>query len=489
MRSGFGYYFLSVAAMASAAAAQPCANLPLSNIGCEFYAATLPNPLLDQSTFYFSVSLHNPGVDPVQVTITRGASILVSGQVIAAGAVAEFQLPWVSALSITETSTAVVDGAYHVVTTGPVTAIQLNPRDYTRMGTFAYTLDSSLLLPLHAAGVAYRPAVWPTHRISSTTQRPGFVAIVGISDGTSVTVAPTGALQAGGGLTSVGGTVVLDADDVVLAASALDGPSDPSYGSDLSGTLITASAPVIVFAGHACPYIPANQGFCDHLEESVPPIATLATDHLVELPFNSHGTPRHFVKVVADSDDTNLSFDPAAVAPPTTLDAGEVLTFEATAPFRVHSTARVLVASFLEGESMFPNPGSHRGDPAQTHIVPVAQTRSTSAFLAPPNFTQNWAQLVAPAGAAITVDGAAATGWTAIGGTGYETARVALCGSGAGGCTGAHAASGDSPFSIALHGYAQYTSYAHPAGMDLDPVLLEDGFEWGNASAWSSVSP
>src|SRR5512146_3470788 len=50
-----------------------CIPPPNSNIGCEFYAVSLPNPLTDQTTFHFGVAMLNPGAAPVDVTVTGGA--------------------------------------------------------------------------------------------------------------------------------------------------------------------------------------------------------------------------------------------------------------------------------------------------------------------------------------------------------------------------------------------------------------------------------
>ena len=47
-------------------------------------------------------------------------------------------------------TTVVGGGAYHIVTNEPVAVYQFNPRDYTIGGTYSYTNDASLLLPVNA---------------------------------------------------------------------------------------------------------------------------------------------------------------------------------------------------------------------------------------------------------------------------------------------------------------------------------------------------
>ena len=51
--------------------------------------------------------------------------------------------------------------------------------------------------------------------------------------------------------------------------------------------------------------------------------------------------------------------------------------------------------------------------------------------------------------------------FTAIGNTGYAVARVPVAG-------GTHHIVGPEPFGVVVYGYAAYTSYMYPGGLDLN---------------------
>ena len=103
------------------------------------------------------------------------------------------------------------------------------------------------------------------------------------------------------------------------------------------------------------------------------------------------------------------------------------------------------------------------GDPSLSLAVPTAQFRSSYLFHAPTNYTTNYVDVTAPAGAVVTLDGAAMTGFTAIGTTGFSVGRKLLSNAG----TGNHTITSSVGFGISVYGYGQYTSYWYPGGLDL----------------------
>ena len=44
-----------------------------------------------------------------------------------------------------------------------------------------------------------------------------------------------------------------------------------NHGDDLSGTIVRANKPLVVFSGHQCGQIPYNTTACDHMVEQIPP--------------------------------------------------------------------------------------------------------------------------------------------------------------------------------------------------------------------------
>ena len=93
--------------------------------------------------------------------------------------------------------------------------------------------------------------------------------------------------------------------------------------------------------------------------------------------------------------------------------------------------------------------------------IPWNQVRNSYDFLTPPTYTQNYVNVVAPLGQNIELDGSPVTGFVPIAGTGYEVARVSVD-------PGGHhieSLSGQG-FGITTYGYANYTSYLYPGGMN-----------------------
>jgi hypothetical protein len=89
-------------------------------------------------------------------------------------------------------------------------------------------------------------------------------------------------------------------------------------------------------------------------------------------------------------------------------------------------------------------------------------------FLAPDDYDVSFADVVAPTGATLMLDGAAVTATpTAIAGTQYQVYRLML-GAGNG---GVHTLVGDQPFGVQVIGYGSYTSYQYPAGLNLLTIV------------------
>jgi len=241
-----------------------------------------------------------------------------------------------------------------------------------------------------------------------------------------------------------------------------------TYGADISGTLVAATQPVEVFGGHACTNIPAAVTACDHIEQISLPVETLRGDYLVAPPYNKNDTPLQTVKLIGVTNGTHVTFDPSTVSAPLVLNAGTVITLPSLAtPFHVYSTdapeLSFLVAQYMQGGTEFGGL-SDSGDPSESVAVATAQFRSDYQFVAPTSYTENWVNVIAPTGATVTVDGAAVTGFVAIGAaSGYALAHASLSTAN----NGVHVATSTLPFGIQVYGYGTYTSYMYPGGLNL----------------------
>jgi IgGFc binding protein len=478
-----------------------CANVGLSYIGCEYYAVTALNNLLDQGVFSFAVSIANSGTKNATVYITGPHTVTGSPFTINAGTIQTITLPWEAALSCgtgtcngstttppgTEIDTG---GAYHIKSNEPVTAYQFNALNYevgvkcsagnpngtTSPLCYSYTNDASLLIPVNALTGNYYVASYPAWYIE-----PGIIDIVGTQASTSVTITSPVTITSGAGLSGTGGTVTIGAGDVIQITNPT--LTTETYGTDMSGTQISATEPVEVFGGHGCTYVPSSTPACDHIEQVMFPKETLGSDYLI-VPPNMTGivsgspkkNPTHIVHILGTVASTSLTYQPTpnviSGSAAGTVGAGGVVTFETDTPFHLTATNAVLVSMTMESSNNFGG-GVLNGDPSMSVDVPTAQFRDNYAFTAPASYYINWATVIAPTGNTVTIDTTTipATSFTAIGLSGYGYYHYKICdNSTATTCTSVsanHTATSAGTFGIQVYGYGSYTSYWYPGGLNL----------------------
>lgn len=426
--------------------------LGLTYIGCDYYPT-----VTQQHDSYntapanqFVVAVANASAQVADITITQGANVVTQTQV-APNDVAVIPLPWVNALTKGNgPSVLVADGAYRLRSDQPVTVYQYNPLAATT------TNDASLLLPVNAWGRDYVVAAWP-----QWSGHPGFYAVTASRDGTVVDLSPSatgGQVQAGGGVAANGtGQVTLNQGDVLEVMSS---------AGDLTGTIVSSSSPVQVIGGHSCTNVPLNITACDHLEESLFPIDTLATEYVVVPPVqvpNDNLAKAQIVRIIATEADTTLVLEPDQGLANNLANAGDfVQTAMTTDMFTVSADKKVLVAQYMVGQSA----GYGTSDPSIVQTVPADQFRSSYLFHAAPSWTANYVDIVAPAGATVSVDGANVAAWTAIGATGFSVAHVQLSNAG----NGNHSLAADQPVGISVYGVQSAGSYWYPGGLDLNVI-------------------
>jgi hypothetical protein len=237
--------------------------------------------------------------------------------------------------------------------------------------------------------------------------------------------------------------------------------------SDLSGSLLEATAPVQVITGSPCMQNPVDKPACDHLEETVFPAETLGKKYVVNVPTSPHGKiVGHVVRMVGNVDGTHLTYDGTPpTGAPTTLNAGDVADLEiVTNDFVVTGDQPFLVGLFSLAASLA-DPAGQYGDPAQSFASATEQYRKKYVFLAPDDFLESWADVVAPTGTNVQIDGSSpGTPPIAIGASGYVVFRIQLT-SGNG---GAHVLTADQPVGLQVIGYGLYTAYQYPGGSNFD---------------------
>lgn len=463
-----------------------------SYVGCDYWAVTTSNAGLDD-TFDFEVVVANPQSVTAQVSVEQGG-VSIADVSVQPSQVRRIKLPWVDELVGREGAhtSHVRDGAYHVMSSVPVTVYQFNPMEFQKQGTPSFTNDASLLLPTHVLTGNYMVMARGSIGINFAVEGqdlvledslPGMVAIVGVDANTAVEItssaytlaSPDGAVPALMPGQTV--TLMLDAGDVIQILSArqercveddavhveLDGTlryCQPESDNDLTGTTIRASGRVSVLGGHDCSFVPFNTYACDHLEESIFPEE--AWGKRVPIAVSAAVTGQRdlpdVVRVLSSHDGNQVTFQPP-VHDDVTLDRGDFIELVAEEDFVVTGTEALLVAQFLVGQE-YNDLSADTGDPAMSLGIPKEQWRNSYAFLTPNTYDRDFVNVIAPNGAPVTIDDLPITRWEPIEGTELAAARVAVS-------AGQHRMSSAVPFGITVYGYAPFTSYMYPGGLDL----------------------
>jgi hypothetical protein len=469
-----------------------------SYVGCDYWPTVTGNNVW--SIFDYAVVVANASGQTASVTITGPNGTNQNGTV-AAGQLEKFYLPWVTSLKGPDTdgdgtatamtaSVVAHGGAYHLVSSVPVSVYQFNALEYQPQGgpsgknwsacpndegagiqCFSYSNDASLLLPSTAMTNNYR--VMGQKGWSESGQAimgPSF-SITATANGTVVTVKTSASshVLAGGGIPATNGvgtfTIALNQGDV---AEVVGQTGDTN---DFSGSLVQAQDaqhPIQLITSLPCINQPEGTAACDHIEESVFPAETLGQHYVVTVPTSPGGTPiGHIVRIFGNVDGTTLTYAPSKPAGcPATLNAGQVADCgQVSADFEVKGNNAFGVFSGMLGGTLV-DPVNGDGDPSQSFAVAVEQYRTAYIFLAPSDYDISYVDIVGPTGVNCQVDGASVSAFKAIGASGYGVARYKL---GAGN-SGAHTLTSDKPVGIQVMGYGQYTSYQYPGGSDLTAI-------------------
>ena len=487
-------------------------------IGCDFWPTITYNPVYKE--FSFAVVVANGGSSPAQVKVQRLGMDVATVMVPPAG-LTTIPLPWVPELKGEEfdhtdlnkgarrkASVLSQGGAYHLLSSTPVTAWQFNPLDYQQPAAncpglpagasncLSVSNDASLLLPSTAMTGHYRlfgrSARLEGGQEPLTSAQGGF-AITATVDNTVVQIQLTGQRKAEVGTGAKIGAATLAAGTGVAAAMPGDtvsytlkagdvlqlmgtwGAYEPEPHGDLSGSVLVADKPVQVIAlNPLLTCVPtAVDGNPDHIEETVLPAEVIGDSYIVAPPTGPDlRVPGHMVRFFGNVDGTNLTY-PSGGAPadaPSKLDAGQVVEIGPVMDaFEVKADQPFAVASIMLGGTK-QDPTGTRGDPSLTMEVTPRQFRTQYTFLAPTSYLENYADILLPAGASATLDGNPLTGTaTPVGTSGWSVVREKLA---AGSNSGAHRLEASAKVGLQVLGFGLATSYCYPGGLDLELISV-----------------
>lgn len=481
-----------------------------SNVGCDYFAVDLDNeytgfigdpPAQEQ----FAVVLANPSTVTVQATVMRSdgrpnaaAPTVVGTYFVEPNDLVRIDLPARevdgSTPSVEGPGTFLSNQAYRITTNFPVVAYQFNPIIESASN------DASLLLPVPALDQHYRIIGWPTaNPIEPIEIGPGipdhsYVTIVGTEPNTTVTVTFGGPIVAGGiqgggdiAAASAGSTV----EYTIGPYDVLNLESDDIPG-DMTGTLVTSSAPVSVFSGGERGIAPltrdapahpdgAPEDWCctEHLEEQVFPTTSWGKGFVVtRSPVRSdHATWREpdIYRIMADKPGTVVTTNLPAPNDTFTLGSGQVHEFYADRSFVVNATEAISIMQLLVSQDWVRSwkPG-HGGDPSMILFPPSEQYRDDYIFLVPDTFSSNYVVISAPDGTDIFLDGGdinadefmricAYESAGTVDGTHYTAVTCPVSG-------GTHRVTSTLPTGIMVYGYHNVGSYGYAGGSNLTRI-------------------
>lgn len=262
------------------------------------------------------------------------------------------------------------------------------------------------------------------------------LAVVGTENGTTVQISPVG---------SETYTVTLNEGQVhQLAVTA-----------DLTGSHIESSAPVAVFSGHNCAFVPGwPYAACDHLVEQMLPTNAWGWTHAT-MPLSGREYGDTF-RILAAHDDTHLFVNGTLVA---TLNRGEFHQRFIDDPAYITADQPILVAQYSNSGQL----DNVVADPFMMLIPPVEQFEPYYPGISTPpsGIDTNHLNIVAPTAAVgqITLDGTVITptDFVTIGSSGYSGVQIEVI-------TGSHELDSPLPFGVYAYGFDDWDSYGYPGG-------------------------
>ncbi len=361
--------------------------------------------------------------------------------------------------------------AWHIAANVPITAYDILPYG----GAKSYLPSAEVLFPSTSFGTSYIGVV-PIH---GTSMLPEWGQLVAVKDNTNVTVTPTVDLPSG---TNVVAAPKGKATKFTLAAGEF---IQWQESGEMSGSVITADAPISFTGGHTynC-YKSATSsgGGCDSAHQQIPPLAALGAEYVAP-PYATRlaSLAEESIKyrIVGAVDNTTLTYLPAVANAPATINAGQVLDFEAVGPFTI--TSQGITNPFYVGQTMSGclligaarPPGGCLGDEEFVNLLPPAQYLSKYVFFTDPTYPTTNLVFVRVKGAQgfqdVSLDCLGTlSGWKPVNtNDNYEILDVDLVRGGTknGNCdNGGHTASSKAPFGLMVWGLDTYSSYAYPAG-------------------------
>ncbi|MFT3711722.1 MAG: IgGFc-binding protein [Archangium sp.] len=488
----------------AAGCGDPCvaATEAASATGCDFYVNAVP-PQVETVGSCYAVLVANTWNVPVRLTVRRGTQTFDVGAIARIphevnGTLDYDRLPTTSGTPTLPAGTMavlflaqVVNGtppanfiacpvspamqtsfqlagtglttSFEITATAPVIAYDIFPYG----GAASHVTSASLLLPTSAWGTNYL-GVTPTEAIGSSHP---YLQIYGQADNTQIAITAPVAIAGGVAVNSA------PANSVAHYSVNRGEVLQLLQSAELGGALVRSDKPIAVWGGHTCMNVPSRSGWCDSAHQQLPAVPLLGNEYLAVRP--SERVPGEdedaLWRLVGAVDGTQLTFEPRISQAPSTLSAGQTVTFAHPGPFRVTSQDANHIFSLSQ---LMTGGEAHggMGDPEFVNTVPPQQFLRSYLFLTDATYTTTELVFVRGRGSDgrfhdVSLDCAGVlTGWKQIANTAFEFTRVSWLRSSAGCGNGVHTATSTVPFGLTVWGTEFATSYAFPAGMGVRSI-------------------
>jgi len=469
-----------------------------SALGCEFYGVVpdvLPQNGLEGGCY--AVAITNQWSSPMTVTVDRAGTSLPNALYATSGSGNAMTFSSISQVSPGQTALlflsnspnakpacptgvtpamttdpaahgTMIGDAFHIKTSLPATAA-----DYVPFGASAFIASASVLLPTHAWDKSY--VVVDGYVASQIAGGVPSTDIVALEDNTIVYFTPVADIVASN---TVAGATANQLQKYVISKGQV---LQITQKADLTGSVVTSSAPIGMWGAHTCMNIDPSSAFCDSGHQQLPGVTAMGSDYAAVRYKNRTSTDESPPwRIVGAAAGTQLTFDPAVSGAPSTLAVGQLATFTSAGPFRVKSQDGQH-PFYLSGHMTGGNAYGQLGDPEFVNVVPSKSWRSAYTFFTEPGFPETSLVVVRESVNSVFQDvkldcAGTLTGWAAIDATNlYQYTRLDLSTgnfSGQNGCdNGAHTATSAGPFTVTTWGWGNSTtgtysvSYALPSGL------------------------
>jgi len=438
-----------------------CTQLSAQNayIGTDFWLGFTPNNGASGTTVLYVTSA---AASSATISIPNASPAWSSTIAIAANAIVQVTIPGTTG-GVTPADAAgsdlVAGRGIHVVSNNPVSVYA------TTVGSFS--AEAYIGIP-----TAYLGTNYITISPEGSTTAPGNFLVVATQNATTVTMKLPAGKAALGHAAGSTWSVTLNAGQTYQGEAA----AVAGLAGDITGTEITSDKPVAVFSGAECMQFPgsaskagyANCGACDIGIEQLTPSVTWGKNYIASeflSPSLATRTNSSYIRVVT-SDPGTTTFNISGYPVQTLTGKGNYMDYKVTGGIVISSDKPIGAYAIMSGNGCY-SLATGNGDASIIALVPQEQWGKNSPFVCPTGFSSVINVLTKKAAPTLTLDGAAVTGFTAIGTTGFYRKSISVA-------AGNHLMSSPADsFMVYVYGESLAISYGYSAaGPTLLPIAL-----------------